>query len=102
MEVPRTAFHLVATAVRGVPTVDAMNALPPTWDLEATPTLGPYVETEAETEVARPARHIQLIPGRYASLLVDWRCIHAKQAYRVRVGTLRAQDELEACRDVVT
>lgn len=52
IEIPGGAFHLVATAVR-VPTVGAMTALLPTWE-DDTSVLGPYVETDTETEVIRP------------------------------------------------
>jgi hypothetical protein len=72
VEVPGTAFHLVGNAVR-VPTVGAMTALLPTW-AEEIPVLGPYVEADPETEVIRP-RFIQLIPGRYAALLIHRRRI---------------------------
>ena len=68
VEVPGTAFHLVGNAVR-VPSTAAMAALIPTWDDNATPVLGPYTEEDPETEVIR-TRHIQLVPGRYAALLV--------------------------------
>lgn len=61
VEVPGMALHLVNNAVR-VPTVAAMAALIPTWD-DGTPTLGPYVETDPETEVVR-SRYVQLVPGR--------------------------------------
>lgn len=46
VEIPSTAFHLVAPAVR-VPTVGAMTALLPTLDAEvSTPVLGPYVKAD--------------------------------------------------------
>jgi hypothetical protein len=79
MEVPNTAFHLIGNPVR-VPTVAAMAALLPTWN-EADPILGPYTKQELGTEVVRP-RHIQLVPGRYASLLIHRRRIHPKHAYQ--------------------
>ena len=67
VEVSGNAFHLVGMPTR-VPTVAAMAALIPTWE-DTTPTLGPYKEEAGETEVVRP-RHIQIIPGRYAAILV--------------------------------
>lgn len=98
IEIPGSAFHLVNTAVR-VPTVAAMDALLPTWADQAIP-LGPYTEADPETEVVRP-RHTQLIPARYASLLVHRRRIRAKQAYQEIVGAVRADDAVAACNDVL-
>ena len=97
VEIPATAFHLVGTAVR-VPTVGAMAALVPAW-AEEDQTLGPYTEQDPETEVVRP-RNIQLVPGRYASLLVHRRRVHPKQAYMEIVGEIQTRGELEACQDV--
>ena len=98
VEVPGTTFHLVATAVR-VPTVGAMEALLPTWADPLVP-LGPYTEEHPETEVVRP-RNTQLIPGKYASIIVHRRRIRAKQAYQEIVGAIRADEALEACADIV-
>ena len=67
VEVPSTAFHLVGTPVR-VPTTAAMGALIPAWADPSVP-LGPFVKADPETEVVRP-RHIQLVPGYYAALLI--------------------------------
>ena len=68
VEVPNTAFHLIGTPVR-VPTVGAMTALLPTW-ADANVPLGPYAEDQDfPMEHVRP-RHIPLIPGRLAALLV--------------------------------
>lgn len=99
VEAPGTLFHLVGTPVR-VPTVAAMEALIPTWEDARTP-LGPYTELDPETEVVRP-RNTQLLPGRYASLIVHRRRIKAKQAYQEIMGAIRADDALEICNDVVT
>jgi hypothetical protein len=99
VEVPGTAFHLVGNAVR-VPTTAAMTALIPTWDNNATPVLGPYTEEDPETEVIR-TRHVQLVPGRYAALLVHRRRIRPKQAYQELVGAIEARNEMAACQDVV-
>lgn len=99
VEVPNTAFHLTGNPVR-VPTVAAMSALLPTWD-EAEPILGPYTEQDPETEVVRP-RHIQLVPGRYAALLIHRRRIRPKHAYQELVSAMQAQQEADACQDVIT
>lgn len=99
VEVPGTAFHLVGNAAR-VPTTAAMTALIPTWDDNLTPVLGPYTEADPETEVIR-TRHIQLVPGRYAALLVHRRRVRPKQAYQELVGAIEAHNELAACQDVV-
>ena len=99
VEVANSAFHLIGNAVR-VPTVAAMTALLPTWN-EAQPSLGPYTELDPETEVVRP-RHMQLVPGRYASLLVHRRRVRPKHAYQELVGAIQAQHEAEACADIIT
>ena len=83
-----------------VPTIAAMAALLPTWD-EAQLVLGPYNELDPETEVIRP-RHIQLVPGRYAALLIHRRRVHPKHAYQEVVSAIQAQHETEACQDVIT
>ena len=99
IEVPGTAFHLVNTAVR-VPTTAAMAAIIPTWE-DTDPVLGPYPEDEPNTEMVRP-RHMQLIPERYAAILVHRRRVRVKQAYQELVGAMQARDETEACQDVIT
>jgi hypothetical protein len=93
VEVPNTAFHLVGTPVR-VPTIGAMTALLPTWENPLV-ALGPYVEADPETEVVRP-RHLQLVPGRLAAILVHRRRVRAKQAYQELVGAIRAEGVVEA------
>lgn len=98
VEVQGSAFHLVGTAVR-VPTVAAMTTLLPTWE-EAQQVLGPYTEQDPETEVIR-TRHIQLLPGRYAALLIHRNRVRPKQAYQDIVSAIQAQHETEACQDVI-
>ena len=83
-----------------VPTVNAMQALIPTWDDPSVP-LGPYNEADPETEVARP-RNTQLIPGKYAALIIHRRRVKPKQAYQEIVGAIRADDALDSCGDVVS
>jgi hypothetical protein len=77
--VPSTAFHLVGNAVR-VPTTDAMEAWIATWADPSVP-LGPFTEADAETEACRP-RNVQIVPCRYAALLVHRRGVTAKVAYQ--------------------
>ncbi|KAI2504448.1 hypothetical protein MHU86_10037 [Fragilaria crotonensis] len=85
VEVPNTTFHLVGTPVR-VPTVAAMEAHVPTWE-DPRVALGPFTEEDPETEVVRP-RNTQLIPGRYASIIIHRRRVNAKQAYGAEaIGT---------------
>jgi hypothetical protein len=100
VEVPGTTFHLVNAAVR-VPTSAAMTDLIPTWADGDDPVLGPYPDDAPDTEVVRP-RHMQLVPGRYASILVHRRRIRPKQAYQELVGAMQARDEVGACQDIVT
>ena len=90
VEVPRNAFHLVGMPAK-VPTVAAMAALIPTWD-DATPTRGPYTtEVAGETEEVVRIRHIQIVPGRYAAILVQSCCrVPPKIAYQEIVGAIQA------------
>jgi hypothetical protein len=99
VEVPSTCFRLVGNAVR-VPTTAAMNVLLPTWEDPSVP-LGPYLEDAGETEVVRP-RHIQLVPGYLAALLVHRRGVTAKIAYQELYGAIQAREEVAACQDVLT
>lgn len=99
VDVPNTTFHLVSNAVR-IPTAAAMAALLLTWN-DADPVLGPFTEQDPETEVVR-TRHVQLIPGRYAALIIHRRRVRPKQAYQEIVGAIQAQNEVESCQDVIT
>ena len=102
VEIPGTAFHLIGTAVR-VPTVAAMDAILPPWDNPLV-ALGPYAEGGEgvpETEVVRPSRNLQLIPGQYAALLVHRHRMKAKQAYIELVGAIRANNAAPACQDIL-
>lgn len=99
VDVPNTTFHLVSNAVR-VPTTAAMATLLLTWD-DADPVLGPFTEQDPETEVVH-TRHVQLIPGRYAALIIHRRRVRPKQAYQEIVGAIQAQNEVDSCQDVVT
>ena len=77
VEAPNSTFHLIGTPV-WVPTVAVMEALIPTWEDPRVP-LGAYTEAGPETEVIRP-RNAQLVPGRYAALIISRRCIKACKA----------------------
>lgn len=98
VEVPGSAFHLVGTPVR-VPTVAAMNALLPTWE-DPSVALGPYTVQDPETEVVRP-RHIQLVPGHLAAMLIHRRRVNAKVAYQELLGAIQAMDALDTHNDVI-
>ena len=95
-----TTFHLVGFPVRVVVTVAAMEALVPTWEDPLTP-LGPFNDADPETEVICP-RITQLIPGKYAALIIHRRRIKARQAYQELVGAIRADGALDSCADVVS
>ena len=98
VEIPSTVFHLVNTPVR-VPTVAAMAAILPTWDMPQV-SLGPYNEQDPETEVVRP-RYLQLVPPRLAAILVHCRRVNAKTAYQELFGAIQAEDGIEAFSDVL-
>jgi hypothetical protein len=98
VEVPSTTFHLIGSAVR-VATVAAMEAIIPTWNDPHIP-LGPYNEVDPDTEVICP-RNTQLVPCKYAAILIHRRRLKAKQAYQELVGAIRADGALESCPDVL-
>lgn len=98
VDVPNTAYHLVGTPVR-VPTTEAMSALLPAWEDPNIP-LGPYTEADPETEVVRP-RHVQLVPGYYAALIIHRRGVSAKLAFQELYGAMQARGEVERCQDIV-
>ena len=60
--------------------------------------LGPYTEAPdaALTKMARP-RHVQLVPIKYASLLVHRENISPKQAYQEVAGAIHANGNDAAC-----
>ena len=100
VEVTSAIFHLVGTPVC-VPTVEVMETLIPAWEDPNVP-LGPYIDTNPEeTEMVRP-RNSQLIPGKYAALLIHRRLVRPKYSYQEAVGAIRADNALEACADIVT
>lgn len=99
VDLPSTVFHLVGNAVR-VPTTDAMVALLPTWENPAVP-LGPFTEEDPETEVIRP-RHLQLLPGYYASMFIHRRGLTAKVVFQEIYGAMQARNEVVVCADILT
>ena len=98
VDVPSTIMHLVGTQVR-VPTLEAMTGILATWDGSAF--LGPYTEADPLTEVVRP-RNVQLVPSRYASLLVHRDNVSPKQAYAEIAGAIQADGNEVACADILT
>ena len=98
IEVPGSVFHLVGTPVR-VPTTAALVAHLPAW-LDPTVPLGPFTEEDPETEVVRP-RHIQLIPGYYAAMLIHRRGLSAKTVFQEVHGAMQARNEVGSCQDVI-
>lgn len=100
VEVLNTAFHLIGQAAVRVPTLEAMPAVLPGWADDGT-ALGPYTEQDLETELVRP-QHVQLLPNRYAALLVHRTGVGPKQAYEELAGAIAADNSTEACSDVLT
>ena len=100
VDVPTTILHLMGTAPVRIPTQAAMPGILATWAGEAA--LGPYTEADAAlTEMARP-RHVQLVPSKYASLLVHRENISPKQAYQEVAGAIHADGNDVACADILT
>jgi hypothetical protein len=100
VEVPNTAFHLIGQAAVRVPTLEAMPAVLPGWADDGT-ALGPYTEQDPGTELVRP-RHLQLLPNRYAALLVHRTGVGPKRAYEELAGVIAADNFTEPCSDVLT
>ncbi|KAI2493228.1 hypothetical protein MHU86_21302 [Fragilaria crotonensis] len=98
VDVPATILYLVASQVR-IPTHDAMAGILATWDGDAP--LGPYLEPDLLTEVVRP-RNVQLVPSRYAALLVHREGVTPKQAYQEIAGAIHADGNDVACSDILT
>ena len=84
VEVTSAAFHLVGNPVR-VPTIEAMEGLVAAWEDPNVP-LGPFQEEHPETEMVRP-RNTQLVPGKYAALVIHCRRVNARQAYQENART---------------
>ena len=100
VEVPVSILHLATTQVR-VPTAAAMDGLLATWPGDL-PALGPYLEEgEVATELVRP-RNIQLVPSRYAALLVHRENVTPRSAYVEIAGAIRGDDNDVPCADVLT
>ena len=100
VDVPVSTLHLATTQVR-VPTAAAMDGLLATWPVDL-PALGPYLEDgDVATELVRP-RNVQLLPSRYAALLVDRDGVSPRQAYVEIAGAIRGDDNDAPCADVLT
>lgn len=101
VEVPGTAFHLagVAGGVR-VPTAQAMDGIMADWVVDDQ-NIGPFLEDDDDTIMVRP-RHIQLLPTRYAALLVHRDGLSPKSAYVELAGAIQADGNTVACADVLT
>jgi hypothetical protein len=101
VEVPNdTAFHLITAQVR-VPVLAAMAGIVAAWDDRRDQYLGPYNDGDLGTELVRP-RNLQLLPSRYAALLVNRDSITPKQAYIELAAALTGDGNLEACVDMLT
>ena len=99
VDIPGTTFHLVGQPTR-VPTVEAMETEIPEWEDPNVP-LGPYPDGAPDTEVIR-TRNTQLVPGKYAALIIHRRRVTAKTAYQELVGAIRADNALDSCADVIS
>jgi hypothetical protein len=101
VEVPNdTAFHLITAQVR-VPVLVAMAGIIAAWDDRLDPYLGPYNDGDLGTELVRP-RNLQLLPSRYAALLVNRDAVTPKQAYTELAAALTTDGNLAACVDMLT
>ena len=96
--VDNTHFSLVVNAGVRVPTVatmaDHLDTAPPGVSL------GPFEPEVPGTEIVG-SRIMQVIPARYASVLVHGTGLRASAVYTEIYGMLEADDMLEACSDVL-
>lgn len=99
VEVPNTTFHLAGMGVR-IPTAAAMDGLVAEWIVDDN-NMGPYLDADPNTVVVRP-RHVQLLPTRYAALLVHRDGLSPKAAYNELSGAIHADGNDVACADVLT
>ena len=97
VEVDNSHFSLIGGAGVRVPTIatmpDHLAGAPPGT------TLGPYAANAPDTELLRP-RITQVIPSRYAAILVHRDAVAPSVAYQEILGALEADGALEACADV--
>lgn len=101
VEVPGLAFHITnhPTWVLNLEQMEA--AVAEEGEGDDYTNLGPYDEDTPETEVVAP-RHLQLIPNKYAALLLNHPDgVPPRQAHRMLASALAADDNLLACRDVL-
>ena len=100
VEVPNSVFRVV-TAQAVVPTNDVMHrTLVAVEGAGEGLLVGPNAEGTEGTELIRP-RHIQLVPGKYAALLLGNDGLPPLTAYRVVRAALAEDDALESCADVL-
>ena len=94
VEVPNTTFHLVGMGVR-VPTAAAMDGLMAEWVIDDN-NMGPYLDADANTAVVR-RRHVQLLPMRYAALMIHRDGLSPKAAYSELAGAIHTDgaDEMK-------
>ena len=100
VEVPPTAFHLAGAGAVRIPTSLAMEGIIAGWVLDDE-NLGPFLEADEDTVMARP-RYLQLLPTRYAALLVHRDGLSPKAAYMELAGAIHADGNDLACADVLT
>ena len=97
--VDNSHFSLIGNAGVRVPTIaimaDHMDMAPPGVYL------GPFWADAPGTEVVRP-RITQVIPAKYASVLVHRTGVTATTAYTELYGMLEADDMLDTCADILT
>ena len=101
VKVPATTFHLITPGSVRVPTLAAMPAVLAGWNEQKSAILGPYTDQDPVTELVRPC-HVQLLPGRYAALLIHRQQVMPTQAYYELTGAIVAYGFTEACADLLT
>jgi hypothetical protein len=102
VEVAANSFYLVGGNGARVPTDATMlgliEALEPAQQGEP---MGPYLADDAGTELVKP-RHIQVLPNKYASILVHRDGVSPQMAYQELRGAFEADDMLIPCTDVLS
>lgn len=101
VDVVANAFHLVGG--NGVRTPNEATMLgriealePAARDLP----MGPFTAEDEGTELVKP-RHVQVVPNKYAALLVHRDGVAPQRAYREVRGALEADDMMNGCADIL-
>ena len=99
VEIPGSVFHLTTNQVRAL-TNEAMRDEDRPEPGAPVALLGPYQDGALNTEVIRP-RNVQLLPCKYAPLILDADGLHPLRAYYLLREAFEREGDTESCRDAL-